>query len=58
MSFYGMKKKHKAINTLVNSTRQKNKMEKKKWNVLKQEKLLPYCVKCFTLSLDCTNFEA
>lgn len=23
MSFYGMKKKHKAINTSVNSTRQK-----------------------------------
>lgn len=52
------KKKHRAINTLVNSTRQKNKMEKKKWNVFKQEKLLPYCVKCFTLSLDYTNFEA
>lgn len=58
MFVYGMKKEHKAINTLVNSTRRKIKPEKKKWSVLKHEKLLPHCVKCFTLSLDCTNFEA
>jgi len=41
MSFYGMEKKHRAINTLVNSARQKNKMEKRSGTFLNKKNFYP-----------------